>query len=338
MVLDEPAGYGRVVRAGDGTVEKVVETKTAGDATDAELQIREVSTGIFAFDGGALTAALSQVQPNNAQGEYYLGDVLPILRAGGRTVAAHQVSDAALTLGVNDRVGLAAVTALAQRQILERHMRAGVTIVSPAATVIDVEVEIGADTVIAPFCSLHGATRIGSGATIGPLSTVIDTVVGDGATVLHSYVKQARIGDRVSVGPFSYLRPDASLHEGAKAGAFVEIKNSEIGAGTKVPHLSYIGDADIGPGSNIGAGTITANYDGYDKNRTTIGARAFVGVDTMLVAPVTIGDEAYTGGGSVITKDVPPGALGVARGRQQNIEGYAERRKERGRTEREKGT
>jgi bifunctional UDP-N-acetylglucosamine pyrophosphorylase/glucosamine-1-phosphate N-acetyltransferase len=269
------------------------------------------------------------VDSDNAQSEQYLPDVLPVRRAGGHTGLAHAVSDPSLTLGVNDRLGLAAVTEVAQQRILAGHMLAGVTIVNPAATVIDVGVEIGADTVIAPFCGLHGDTRIGSGSTIGPLSTLLDTRVGDGASVIHSYTKEAEIGDRVSVGPFAYLRPGAVLREGSKAGTFVEIKNSEIGAGTKVPHLSYIGDADIGERSNIGAGTITANYDGYAKHRTAIGSGVRISVDTMLVAPVTVGDDAYTGAGSVITKDVPPGALGVARERQTNIEGYAERRKER---------
>jgi bifunctional UDP-N-acetylglucosamine pyrophosphorylase / glucosamine-1-phosphate N-acetyltransferase len=192
-----------------------------------------------------------------------------------------------------------------------------------------VGVEIGRDTVIAPFSSLHGSTRIGEGATVGPLSTLIDTSVGHGASVVHAYATRAVIGDRVSVGPFAYLRPGAVLREGSKAGTFVEIKNSDIGAGAKVPHLSYIGDTDIGERTNIGAGTITANYDGKNKNRTTIGAGAFVSVDTMFVAPVSVGDGAYTAAGSVITHDVPPGALGVARARQRNIDGYGDRRKER---------
>jgi bifunctional UDP-N-acetylglucosamine pyrophosphorylase/glucosamine-1-phosphate N-acetyltransferase len=329
VVLDDPSGFGRVVRAPDGTVERVVETKTAGDATELELHIREVNTGAFAFEGGALLSALDEVGTGNAQGEYYLPDVLPVLRHHERSVLAYEADDAGLTLGVNDRIGLAAVTALAQRRISEAHMAAGVTIVDPAATVIDVDVAIGADTVIQPFSSIHGSTAIGERSIVGPLSTLIDARVGDEAKVVHSYVTGAQIGDRVSVGPFAYLRPGTVLREGSKAGTFVEIKNSDIGPGAKVPHLSYIGDADIGERTNIGAGTITANYDGYNKNRTTIGSHAFVGVDTMLVAPVTIADEAYTGAGSVITKDVPEGALGVARARQQNIEGYRQRRAER---------
>jgi bifunctional UDP-N-acetylglucosamine pyrophosphorylase/glucosamine-1-phosphate N-acetyltransferase len=208
-------------------------------------------------------------------------------------------------------------------------MLAGTTIVNPAATVIDVEVQIGKDTVIAPFTSLNGSTTIGDGCEIGPQATLIDARVGDDATIVHAYVKQAEVGHRVSVGPFAYLRPGAVLREGAKAGTFVEIKNSDVGAGSKVPHLSYIGDTDIGEATNIGAGTITANYDGYRKHRTTIGSRVKVSVDTAFIAPVSIGDDAYTGAGSVISKDVPPGALGVARSRQSNIEGYSDRRKQR---------
>jgi bifunctional UDP-N-acetylglucosamine pyrophosphorylase / glucosamine-1-phosphate N-acetyltransferase len=328
-LLDDATGYGRVVRASDGTVERVVETKSPGDATELELQIREVNTGLFAFDGDALRAALDDVEGDNAQGELYLPDVLPVLRAQQRTVAAFEISDHEQMLGINDRVALAEVTAVAQQRIHERHMLAGATIVNPAATVIDAGVEIGRDAVIAPFTSLHGATRIGAGATVGPLSTLINADVGADATVAHSYVNGAVIGDRVSVGPFAYLRPGTVLHEGAKAGTFVEIKNSEIGPGAKVPHLSYIGDTDIGERTNIGAGTITANYDGTSKHRTRIGANAFVSVDTMFVAPVSLGDGAYTGAGSVITHDVPPGALGVARARQRNIDSYADRRKER---------
>jgi bifunctional UDP-N-acetylglucosamine pyrophosphorylase / glucosamine-1-phosphate N-acetyltransferase len=332
-VLEDPSGYGRVVRAPDGTVERVVETKAPGDATEFERRIREISTGIFAFEGAALLAALEEVRSDNAQGELYLPDVLAIMRSHERSVTAHEISDAS-ELGVNDRAQLAAVRAIAQGRIHERHMTAGATIVDPAATVIDVEVQIGQDTTIAPFTSLHGATEIGAGSTIGPLSTLIDTRVGAEATVVHSYLNQADVGDRVSVGPFAYLRPGAVLREGAKAGTFVEIKNSDVGAGAKVPHLSYIGDTDIGERANIGAGTITANYDGTNKHRTRIGAGAFVGVDTMLVAPVSVGEDAYTGAGSVITDDVPAGSLGIARARQQNLEGYRERRNQRDSPER----
>jgi bifunctional UDP-N-acetylglucosamine pyrophosphorylase/glucosamine-1-phosphate N-acetyltransferase len=328
-VLDDPGGYGRVVRAPDGTVERVAETKTPGDASELELQIREVNTGMFAFDGGALLTALDEVGTDNAQGEHYLPDVLPILRRHERTVVAHELDDPTDALGINDRSGLAAARAVAQRRLLEGHMLAGVTVVDPAATVIDADVEIGADTEVAPFTSIRGATLIGERAMIGPLSTVIDSRVGDDASVVHSYANGAEIGPRVSVGPFAYLRPGAVLREGSKAGTFVEIKNSNIGVGAKVPHLSYIGDADIGEQTNIGAGTITANYDGYRKHRTSIGARVKVSVDTAFVAPVSVGDDAYTAAGSVISKDVPDGALAVARSRQTNVDGYAQRRLER---------
>jgi bifunctional UDP-N-acetylglucosamine pyrophosphorylase/glucosamine-1-phosphate N-acetyltransferase len=323
--LDDPSGYGRVVRDAQGQVERVVETKTPGDATEQELAIREVNTGIFAFDGGALLATLSELRDDNAQGELYLPDVLPRMRDAGRQTGAHPAADWDRPLGVNDRVDLARVRAYAQRQILEAHMLAGVTIVDPGSTTIDAQVEIGADTVIEPSCFLHGETTIGADCTIGALTTIRDSEVGDGTTVLRSHLEGARVGAGCTVGPFAYLRPKAVLEEGAKAGTFVEIKNSTIGAGSKVPHLSYIGDADVGEGTNLGASTITANYDGTTKHRTTIGDRVHTSVDTTFVAPVTVGDDAYTGAGSVITQDIPPGALGIARQRQTNKEGYAER-------------
>jgi bifunctional UDP-N-acetylglucosamine pyrophosphorylase/glucosamine-1-phosphate N-acetyltransferase len=243
-------------------------------------------------------------------------------------VQACPLADPELALGINDRVDLAHVTRLAQQRIHVAHQRAGVTIVDPASTLIDATVTIGADTTIEPSSFLRGNTRIGARCTIGPLSTLIDSVLADDVAVRHSYLDGATAADGATIGPFAYLRPQAVLREGAKAGAFVEIKNSSIGAGSKVPHLSYVGDADIGEGTNLGAGTITANYDGRRKHRTTIGDRVRVSVDTSLVAPVTVGDDAYTAAGSVITDDVPPGALGIARERQTNIEGYAERKRE----------
>jgi bifunctional UDP-N-acetylglucosamine pyrophosphorylase/glucosamine-1-phosphate N-acetyltransferase len=325
MELEDPTGYGRVIRASDGSVERVVETKTAGDATPEEQAIREVNTGIYAFAGGDLVDALGRLNADNAQGELYLPGVLPLLRADGKRVGAHIVTDATLTLGVNNRVDLARVRALAQARIHRAHGLAGVTIVDPASTLIEADVEIGRDTVVEPGTFLRGATRVGERCAVGPLSTVIDTQVGDEARIVHSYLHGADLGTGALVGPFAYLRPGARLRDRAKAGTFVEIKNSELGEGTKVPHLSYIGDTDIGAGSNVGAGTITANYDGANKHRTTIGSGVRVSVHTSLVAPVTLGDGAYTGAGSVITEDVPPGALGIARERQRNVEGYAER-------------
>ncbi len=326
MVLADPTGYGRVVRTPDGGVARVVETRRPGDATPAELEIDEVNTGIFAFAGGALLAALDDLRAENAQAEYYLPDVLPVLAASGAPVAAHRATDPALLLGVNDRLGLAAVRAEAQRRIHERHMLAGVTIVSPATTCIDYSVEIGPDTVIEPCTQLRGATRIGAAATVGPHSTVIDSRLGDGTRVIHSHLDRCELRDAASAGPFAYLRPGALLRERARAGTFVEIKNSDIGAGAKVPHLSYIGDADIGEATNMGAGSITANYDGRAKHRTEIGARVHGGVDTSYVAPVTVGDDAWTAAGSVVTEPVPPGALAVARARQRNVPDYDQRR------------
>jgi len=327
MVLADPAGYGRVVRDAAGDVERVVETKTAGDATAEQLRIDEVNSSIFAFDGAALLVALRALTADNAQGELYLPDVLPALRAAGLPVKAHRLEDADEALGVNDRVQLAQVRTIAQRRIHDAHGRAGVTIVDPASTLIDVTVRIGEDTVVEPSSFLRGATTIGRGCSVGPLTTLIDATLHDEVTIPHSYVVAAEIESRATVGPFAYLRPGTVLRERSKAGTFVEIKNADVGRGSKVPHLSYIGDADIGEGTNLGAATITANYDGVNKHRTTIGDHVHTSVDTTLVAPVTLGDNAYTAANSAITKDVPPGALGVARERQTNIEGYADRKR-----------
>jgi len=326
MEIEDPTGYGRVLRGADGNVERVVETKSEGDATEAERSIREVNAGLYVFDGGALIAALSSLDEDNAQGELYLPDVLPALLAAGKSVQACPLPDPDLALGVNDRVDLAHVTRLAQRRIHRAHQRAGVTIVDPESTLIDAHVSIGEDTTIEPSSFLRGATRVGARCTIGPLSTLIDSLLGDEVAVRHSYLDGATAADGVTIGPFAYLRPKAVLQENAKAGTFVEIKNATIGPGSKVPHLSYVGDADVGEGSNLGAGTITANYDGRNKHRTTIGSGVRTGVDTAFVAPVTVGDNAYTGAGSVITEDVPPKALGIARARQRNVEGYADRK------------
>jgi bifunctional UDP-N-acetylglucosamine pyrophosphorylase / glucosamine-1-phosphate N-acetyltransferase len=307
-ILEDPTGYGRVVRDSNGAVLRVVETKKQGDSTQAEREIREINTGIFVFDASALRGALPRLSTDNAQHELYLPQVLDLLRGEGASIAGYLIEDKRLVLGVNDRAGMAHVRAIAQQAIHERHMQAGVGIVDPAATVIDVDVQIGQDTMIEPFTTIRGATRIGRGCTIR-----------------HSYLVDCVLEDGASVGPFGYLRPGAVLRAGSKVGTFVEVKNSDIGAGTKVPHLSYIGDADVGEGTNLGAATITANYDGRAKHRTTVGKGVRTGVDTTLVAPVSVGDGAYTGAGSVITDDVPPGALGMARERQRNIEGWAER-------------
>jgi bifunctional UDP-N-acetylglucosamine pyrophosphorylase / glucosamine-1-phosphate N-acetyltransferase len=321
--LDDPGTFGRVIRTADGEVERIVEAKQPGDATAEQLEVKEVNAGTYAFSAVPLADALDALTNENAQGEYYLPDVLPLIRKAGGKVIAHLVGDPAVNLGVNDRADLARVTDEARRRILLAHMRAGVTIEDPGATWIDADVSIEPDATILPGTSLRGSTSIGSGTTVGPMTTLIDTRIGDRATVIHSYLTACRVADEAKVGPFTYLRPDASIGEGAKAGSFVEIKNSEIGAGAKVPHLSYIGDADVGEGTNLGASTVTANYDGRSKNRTKIGKNVQTGVDTTLVAPVEVGDDAYTGAGSVISEDVPPGALGISRAEQKNVEGYA---------------
>ncbi len=337
--LDEPGSYGRIVRADNGSLERIVEAKEPGDATPAELEIKEVNAGTYVFDGAALAAALDGITNDNAQGEYYLGDVLPLIRAAGGGVNAHLVGDDAVTLGINSRLDLAQATAEARRRILERHMLAGVTVTDPRATWIDADVEIAADATIEPGTSLRGRTEVGAGSVVGPNTTLIDSKLGERVAAPHSYLVECEVLDGCAVGPFAYIRPQTVLAEGAKAGAFVEIKNSRVGEGAKVPHLSYVGDAEIGAGSNLGAGTITANYDGFRKNRTVIGEHCRIGVDTMLVAPVSIGDGAYTGAGAVIRKDVPPGALAVPEeDRQRHIEGYAERRAKQAEEDQETGS
>jgi bifunctional UDP-N-acetylglucosamine pyrophosphorylase/glucosamine-1-phosphate N-acetyltransferase len=307
-VLDDPRGYGRVVRNGDGGVERVVETKAGGDAGERELAIHEVNAGIYAFARAPLERALPALAPDNAQGELYLPQVLEVMRREGLAVAAQISADASLLLGINDRVALAQVRAVAQQRIHERHMRAGVQIVDPVTTVIDADVQIGMDTIVEPFTTIRGTSQIGANCVIR-----------------HSYLVDCTIEAGASVGPFAYLRPGATLRAGAKVGTFVEVKNSDIGPGAKVPHLSYIGDAEVGERSNLGAGSITANYDGRDKHRTKIGKRVQGGVNTAYVAPVTVGDDAYTAAGSVITEQVPDAALAIARARQRNIAEYAKR-------------
>jgi bifunctional UDP-N-acetylglucosamine pyrophosphorylase/glucosamine-1-phosphate N-acetyltransferase len=320
--VDDPGSYGRIVRDDDGALERIVETKHREGVSPEMLAIREVNTNTFVFDATALSDALGRITNDNAAGEYYIGDVLPQLREDGRPVLIHRTEDAGVNLGVNTRVELAEANREAHRRILERHMLAGVTVVDPAAAWIDADVVIEPDATIEPGCLLRGATRVGRGAVVGPFTTLIDTVLGAEAAARHSHLVECEVLDRCSVGPFTYIRPRTTLREGAKAGAFVEIKGSEIGAGSKVPHLSYVGDAEVGEEANIGAGSITANWDGFRKHRTVIGDHVRIGVDTALVAPVNVGDAAYTGAGSVITRDIPPGALGISRPEQENIEGY----------------
>jgi bifunctional UDP-N-acetylglucosamine pyrophosphorylase / glucosamine-1-phosphate N-acetyltransferase len=320
----DPTGYGRVVRDADGGVLGIVEHK---DATPDVLEIREINSGIYAFDAGVLRACLARLTTDNAQGELYLTDVLGMARTDGRRVGAHQTTDTWQTEGINDRVQLAALHRELNRRVLERWMRAGVTVVDPATTWVDVTVHLSRDVVLRPGVQLHGATTVDDGAEIGPDSTLVDCVVGARASVVRAHARQAEIGPECQVGPWTYFRPGTRLERGAKAGAYVEIKASVVGEGSKVPHLSYIGDAEIGVGSNIGAATVVVNYDGIAKHRTVIGDAVRIGSDTMLVAPVTVGDGAYTAAGSVITEDIPPGALGVARARQRNVEGWVARRR-----------
>jgi bifunctional UDP-N-acetylglucosamine pyrophosphorylase/glucosamine-1-phosphate N-acetyltransferase len=321
--LDDAGSYGRVVRGAGGAVERVVEAKAAGDADPAQLAIREVNAGTYAFDATPLAAALAGLSNDNAQGEYYLPDVFPALRGSGHSVAAHIATDLAVTMGVNNRVDLAAVETEARRRLLEQHMLAGVTVVDPGSTWVDAGVKLAADVRIEPGTSLRGSSSVGAGAVVGPMTTLIDSSVGAESSVIHSYLSECEVRDGCSVGPFAYLRPGAILDADAKAGTFVEIKNSRIGKSAKVPHLAYIGDADVGAGSNLGAGTITANYDGFRKSRTVIGVDVRIGVDTMLIAPVEVGDSAYTAAGAVIKNDVPEGALAVSENAQRNIDGYA---------------
>ena len=320
--VPEPRGYGRVVRGADGSVEAIVEEK---DASDEQRAIDEINAGIYAFEVGVLRRALERIGTDNAQGEKYLTDVVSIARSEGHPVHAHVVDDLWQTEGVNDRVQLARLGRVLNERTCERHMREGVTIVDPATTWIDVDVTIGRDTTILPGTQLLGATSIGSACSIGPEVTLTDTEVRDGARITRAEVLLAVIGEEATVGPYSYLRPGTVLGAKGKIGGFVETKNAEIGEGAKVPHLTYCGDATIGAGANIGAGTIFANYDGVAKHHTTIGAHSFIGSDTVIVAPVSVGDGAYVAAGSALTKDVEPGQIAVARGTQRNIDGWVAR-------------
>lgn len=321
--LADPSHYGRVCRDDDGRVTQIIEHR---DATEEQKKLCEVNAGVYVFEAPALWEALAEVGSDNVLGEVYLTDVVGIMAGHGQVVLAHTVEDASVVLGVNSRLDLSVVTGIMQQRILEHHMLSGVAITDPASTYVESGVRIGRDTVIEPMTMLTGDTVIGEDCVIGPSSTMIDSSVDDGSTVVSSHLEGAEIAAGCSVGPFAYLRPGARLEAGAKAGTFVEIKNSLVGEGAKVPHLSYIGDAEIGAGTNIAAGNITANYDGENKHRTVIGSNVNTGADTVFVAPVKVGDNAMTGAGSVITGDVPAGSLGIARSRQRNIDGYADRK------------
>jgi bifunctional UDP-N-acetylglucosamine pyrophosphorylase/glucosamine-1-phosphate N-acetyltransferase len=324
--MEDPSGYGRVIRNDRGGVCKIVEHK---DATPEEKKIREVNTGIYCFEVDGLFDALGRIAPVNTQGEYYLTDVIEMYAGGGRTVNAVLSKDSVEFTGINDRVQLAEVEQVMRRRVLRNLMESGVTVVDPASTFVDRGVVVGRDTIIYPFTLLEGRTVIGEDCVIGPGSHLVNTTVGSGVTIQNSIVLGSLIGDDCAIGPFSYLRPETRLEKGVKVGDFVEIKKSLIGKGSKVPHLSYVGDATLGANINIGAGTITCNYDGYKKWPTRIGDGAFIGSNTNLVAPVEIGAGAVTGAGSTITRDVPAGALAVERASQKVVPDWAQRKKKK---------
>ncbi|PWD51976.1 bifunctional UDP-N-acetylglucosamine diphosphorylase/glucosamine-1-phosphate N-acetyltransferase GlmU [Serinibacter arcticus] len=327
--VPDPTGYGRIVRDADGSVLRIVEDR---DADETERAIDEINTSVYAFDAAVLRAALTTLQDpasgatSNAQGEVYLTDVLALARATG-PVRAIETDDPIIVEGVNDRVQLATLGAELNRRMVTAWMREGVTVVDPASTWVDVTVELARDVTLLPGVQLHGATTIGEGTTVGPDTTLRDSSVGAGASVVRSHVLGARIADGATVGPFAHLREGTDLGAGGKIGGFVETKNAVVGAGTKIPHLSYVGDAEIGAGANIGAGVILANYDGTTKSRTTIGDGAFVGSDSVLVAPLTIGAGAFVAAGSTVTRDVPAGDLAVERGQQKNLPDWVIRRR-----------
>jgi bifunctional UDP-N-acetylglucosamine pyrophosphorylase/glucosamine-1-phosphate N-acetyltransferase len=322
-VLPDPFGYGRIVRDDDGDVVAIVEEK---DATPEQREIAEISSGIFAFEAGFLAGALPRIGNDNASGEYYLPDTVQIAQDDGLTVGAYPIDDVTETQGANDRAQLAALGRLLNQRIVTRWMRDGVTVMDPETTWIDADVALAPDVTILPGTQLLGATSVAEDAVVGPDTTLKDCEVGEGARVVRTHGELAVVGAGASVGPFAYLRPGTTLGPGGKIGTFVETKNAVVGEGAKVPHLSYVGDAEIGAGTNIGAGTIFANYDGVEKHRTVVGEGAKTGANNTFVAPVHIGDGAMTGGGTVVRRDVPPGALAVSGGPQRNLEGHVERK------------
>jgi len=317
--LAEPGNYGRVVRDTDGQVVKIVEAK---DAAPEELEIKEINAGTYCFDRKLLFEALHQVKNANAQGEYYLTDVLEIIRGQGGQIAAYCAPDSQEVWGVNSRQELAETEEVIRRRINRYWMREGVTIVDPRTTYIDAGVKLAPDSVVEPFTFLKGTTTVAEDARIGPFTQLEDVNVGRGSVVWQTTARQCQIGNDCQIGPFAYLRPGTRLLDNVKIGDFVELKQTTVGQGSKVPHLSYLGDCRVGQNVNIGAGTITCNYDGQNKWPTEIGDEAFIGSNTNLVAPVKVGRRAVVGAGSTITKDVPPGALGIARDKQKNLEGY----------------
>ncbi len=324
--LADPVGYGRIIRDEEGRLERIVEEK---DATDEIKSVDEINSGLYCFEAQAVFQALKEVKPDNAQKEYYLTDVLPIMMKKGLKVEVFFHPVAEEVYGINDRVQLAYAEKIMRQRKNRELMNNGVTMLDPDSTFIDAEVEVGTDTIIYPFTIIEGSTRIGSGCVIGPGTHIIESVVGDGVIIERSKLMECEVGDGCNIGPFGYIRPGTVLGQGVKVGDFVEIKKSVIGDGSKVPHLAYVGDAQVGKRVNIGAGTITCNYDGRYKHLTVIEDEAFIGSNTNLVAPVRIGRGAITGAGSTITKEVPPGALAVERAKQKNIEGLAKRKNQR---------
>ncbi|MEU2385636.1 bifunctional UDP-N-acetylglucosamine diphosphorylase/glucosamine-1-phosphate N-acetyltransferase GlmU [Streptomyces sp. NPDC012461] len=323
--VPDATGYGRIVRdEASGAVTAIVEHK---DASEEQRAVREINSGVFAFDGALLAQALKQVRTDNSQGEEYLTDVLGILRAAGHRVGASVAGDHREIAGINNRVQLAEARRILNERLLTAAMLSGVTVVDPASTWVDVSVTFEQDVVVHPGTQLHGSTHLAEGCEVGPNTRLTDTRVGAGARVDNTVSVDAEVGPEASVGPFAYLRPGTRLGRKGKIGTYVETKNASIGEGTKVPHLSYVGDATIGEFSNIGAASVFVNYDGEHKHHTTVGSHCKTGSDNMFVAPVTVGDGAYTAAGSVITKDVPPGSLAVARGQQRNIEGWVARKR-----------
>ena len=320
----DPTGYGRIIRADDDSLLRIVEER---DADEIQRDILEVNSGVYAFDAIKLAGAIGKLKNDNSQGELYLTDVIEILRNDGGKIAAVLIDDFIEILGVNDRVQLAESAALLRDRINEDLMRDGVTIVDPLSTWVDATATVASDVVLMPGTAISGTTTVAAGAVIGPRTTLVDCTVGTGARVIESRCTEAIIGEGASVGPYTFLRPGTKLLPHSKVGAYVEMKNATLGEGSKVPHLSYVGDAVIGEGSNIGAATIFVNYDGVEKHYTVVGDHVRIGSDSMLVAPVTIGDGAYTAAGSVITEDVPPGAIGVGRAKQRNVIGWVLRKR-----------
>ena len=320
----DPTGYGRIIRGDDDSLLRIVEER---DADDIQREIFEVNSGVYAFDSAKLANAIGKLTSNNSQGELYLTDVIEILRNEGGKIAAVLIDDFIEILGVNDRVQLAETAALLRDRINEELMQAGVTIVDPLSTWVDSTATVANDVVLMPGTAISGNTTVATGSIIGPRSTLVDCTVGSGARVIESRATEAIIGEGANVGPYTFLRPGTKLLPNSKVGAYVEMKNATLGEGSKVPHLSYVGDAVIGEGSNIGAATIFVNYDGVEKHYTVVGDHVRIGSDSMLVAPVTIGDGAYTAAGSVITEDVPPGAIGVGRAKQRNVIGWVLRKR-----------